>query len=225
MDAEERVVAEVGVDRALDADLDLAADALTGAAFGSAGERCMAVSVAVAREYVDAAEDAGGEPDFAPDEPGEEGLALLTATIDEEIEKVFFDLPDDNEELAPIAGRGEEAVNRLMEELGKNEKVTDALARAMEAKGKVDERTRRTLGTVGLAAADQLEGLRKQIETLEKRLAALEKTEAGKAGESAATARSADALAATPMAFEALAPYSFASPTMSSLPSRKPGVL
>jgi malonate-semialdehyde dehydrogenase (acetylating)/methylmalonate-semialdehyde dehydrogenase len=30
-----------------DADLDLAADALTGAAFGSAGERCMAVSVAV----------------------------------------------------------------------------------------------------------------------------------------------------------------------------------
>jgi malonate-semialdehyde dehydrogenase (acetylating)/methylmalonate-semialdehyde dehydrogenase len=31
-----------------DADLDQAADALTGAAFGSAGERCMAISVAVA---------------------------------------------------------------------------------------------------------------------------------------------------------------------------------
>lgn len=31
-----------------DADLDMAADALTGAAFGAAGERCMAVSVAVA---------------------------------------------------------------------------------------------------------------------------------------------------------------------------------
>jgi trehalose synthase-fused probable maltokinase len=53
------------------------------------------------------------DPDFAPDEPGEEGLALLTATIDEEIEKVFFDLPDDNEELAPIAGRGEEVRDRL----------------------------------------------------------------------------------------------------------------
>lgn len=92
-----------------------------------------------------------------------------------------------------LAGRGEEAVNRLMEELGKNEKVTDALARAMEAKGKVDERTRKTLGTVGLAAADQLEGLRSQIEALEKRLAALEKTEAGKAGETAATARSTTA--------------------------------
>ena len=99
-----------------------------------------------------------------------------------------------------LAGRGEEAVNRLMEELGKNEKVTDALARAMEAKGKVDERTRKTLGTVGLAAADQLEGLRNQIEALEKRLAALEKTEAGKAGETAATARSTTAAKPKPRA-------------------------
>ena len=93
--------------------------------------------------------------------------------------------------LTKLAGRGEEAVNRLMEELGRNERVTDALARAMEAKGKVDERTRRTLGTVGLAAADQLEGLRKQIEVLEKRLAALEKSESARAtpagGSSAAT--------------------------------------
>ena len=30
-----------------DADLDMAADALIGAGYGSAGERCMAVSVAV----------------------------------------------------------------------------------------------------------------------------------------------------------------------------------
>jgi hypothetical protein len=84
-------------------------------------------------------------------------------------------------------------VNRLMEELGKNERVTDALARAMEAKGKVDERTRKTLGTVGLAAADQLEGLRNQIEVLEKRLAALEKSEKSRAGGTAATKRSATA--------------------------------
>lgn len=95
--------------------------------------------------------------------------------------------------MTKLAGRGEEAVNRLMEELGKNERVTDALARAMEAKGKVDERTRKTLGTVGLAAADQIEGLRKQLEALEKRLAALEKTEAGQAGGSAATKRSTTA--------------------------------
>ena len=40
-------------------------------------------------------------------------LALLTATIDEEIERVFLDLPADDEALAPIAGRGEEIRDRL----------------------------------------------------------------------------------------------------------------
>jgi maltokinase len=53
------------------------------------------------------------DPNFAPDEPGEEGLALLTATIDEEIERVFVDLPEGLEEVAPIAGRGEEVRDRL----------------------------------------------------------------------------------------------------------------
>jgi maltokinase len=53
------------------------------------------------------------DPDFAPDDPGEEGLALLTATIDEEIERVFLDLPDASEAVAPIAGRGEEVRDRL----------------------------------------------------------------------------------------------------------------
>jgi uncharacterized cupin superfamily protein len=42
------------------------------------------------------------DPDFAPEEPGEESLALLTATIDEEIERVFVELPDGVEELAPL---------------------------------------------------------------------------------------------------------------------------
>lgn len=84
--------------------------------------------------------------------------------------------------LGKLTERGEEAVNRLMEELGKNERVTEALALAMEAKGKVDDRTRKTLGTIGLAAADQIEELRKQLERLEKRLAALEKQQGGAAG-------------------------------------------
>jgi trehalose synthase-fused probable maltokinase len=53
------------------------------------------------------------DPDFAPDDPGEEGLALLTATIDEEIERVFVDLLDGGEAVAPIAGRGEEVRDRL----------------------------------------------------------------------------------------------------------------
>ena len=52
------------------------------------------------------------DPAFAPEEPSAEALALLTATIDEEIEAIFRELPD-NESVAPIAGRGEEVRERL----------------------------------------------------------------------------------------------------------------
>ena len=50
-------------------------------------------------------------PAFAP-EPSPESLSLLTATIDEQIESVFLDLPQDDR-VAPIAGRGEEVRDRL----------------------------------------------------------------------------------------------------------------
>ncbi len=50
---------------------------------------------------------------FAPEEPSAEALSLLTATIDEQIEQAFLDLPDGNPALAPIAGRGEEIRDRL----------------------------------------------------------------------------------------------------------------
>jgi polyhydroxyalkanoate synthesis regulator phasin len=73
-----------------------------------------------------------------------------------------------------LAGRGEEAVGRLVDELTRNPRVTDALGKAMSAKGKVDAGARRTLSQVGLAAADELKDLRKQIERLERRLAKLE---------------------------------------------------
>jgi trehalose synthase-fused probable maltokinase len=53
------------------------------------------------------------DPAFAPEEPSGEGLSLLTATIDEQIERAFLDLPRDSEALAPIAGRGEEVRERL----------------------------------------------------------------------------------------------------------------
>jgi polyhydroxyalkanoate synthesis regulator phasin len=76
--------------------------------------------------------------------------------------------------LGRLANRGEDAVTRLMDELGRNPRVTDALAKAMEAKGKVDERTRRTLSQVGLAAADEIRDLRGRLEQLESRLAQLE---------------------------------------------------
>jgi len=53
------------------------------------------------------------DPSFAPEEPSVESLGLLTATVDEEIAQVFLDLPDDDERLAPIAGRGEEVREQL----------------------------------------------------------------------------------------------------------------
>ena len=49
---------------------------------------------------------------FCPEEPSAEALALLVATVDEEIERVFASLPDDPA-LEPIAGRGEEVRERL----------------------------------------------------------------------------------------------------------------
>ncbi len=52
------------------------------------------------------------DPEFAPEEPADEHVALMTATIDEQIERLFVDLPD-RPELAPIAGRGEELRDRL----------------------------------------------------------------------------------------------------------------
>jgi trehalose synthase-fused probable maltokinase len=53
------------------------------------------------------------DPDFAPEEPSGENLSLLTATIDEEIERLFVDLDDTDERVAPIAGRGQDARERL----------------------------------------------------------------------------------------------------------------
>jgi predicted trehalose synthase len=53
------------------------------------------------------------DPAFAPEEPSAEALGLLTATIDEDIERAFLDLPEDDERLAPIAGRGAEVRDRL----------------------------------------------------------------------------------------------------------------
>lgn len=50
---------------------------------------------------------------FAPADTSTEALGLLTATVDEEIERIFRDLPHDAEVLAPIAGRGQDVRERL----------------------------------------------------------------------------------------------------------------
>jgi maltokinase len=52
------------------------------------------------------------DPAFSPEEPSQEAISLLTATIDEDIERIFVRLPDD-ERLAPIAGRGQDVRERL----------------------------------------------------------------------------------------------------------------
>jgi maltokinase len=54
----------------------------------------------------------GSDPAFAPEEPSDESLALLTATIDEDIERQFLELPD-VEAVAPIAGHAAEVRDRL----------------------------------------------------------------------------------------------------------------
>jgi hypothetical protein len=73
-----------------------------------------------------------------------------------------------------LAGRGEEALTRVMEGLGRNPRVTDAIDRAMSAKGRLDEGARSALNQVGLAAAEEIRELRAQLERLERRLARLE---------------------------------------------------
>jgi polyhydroxyalkanoate synthesis regulator phasin len=83
---------------------------------------------------------------------------------------------DDSGFVGGLAERGEKAVNRVMDELARNPRVTDALDKAMSAKGRVDSSARRTLSQLGLAAADELKDLRTQIERLERRLARVEDT-------------------------------------------------
>ena len=50
---------------------------------------------------------------FSPEDPSTESLALLTATVDEEISRIFVELPEDVEALDPIRGRGEEVRESL----------------------------------------------------------------------------------------------------------------
>jgi trehalose synthase-fused probable maltokinase len=72
---------------------------------GRLGEVTGAMHTCLASDTVD--------PSFAPEEPSLESLGLLTATIDEEIERAFLELPDDLESLDPIRQRGEEIRERL----------------------------------------------------------------------------------------------------------------
>jgi trehalose synthase-fused probable maltokinase len=54
----------------------------------------------------------GSDPVFSPEEASPESLALLTATVDDQISSVFASLPD-NEVIAPIARRGDDVRDLL----------------------------------------------------------------------------------------------------------------
>jgi hypothetical protein len=73
-----------------------------------------------------------------------------------------------------LAGKGEEALTKLMDELGRNERVTEALSKAMNAKGRLDATSRGALHGIGLAPVDDVRDLQERLESLEKRLARVE---------------------------------------------------
>jgi len=74
-------------------------------------ERLGSLGTVTAELHTCLASDAA-DPAFSPEEPSQEALGLLMATIDEDIERIFLRLPDD-ERLAPIAGRGQDVRERL----------------------------------------------------------------------------------------------------------------
>jgi trehalose synthase-fused probable maltokinase len=75
-------------------------------------ERLGSLGAVTAQMHCALAADAS-DPAFAPEEPSQEALSLLTATVDEDIERIFVRLPDEDERLTPIVGRGQDVRERL----------------------------------------------------------------------------------------------------------------
>lgn len=74
-------------------------------------ERIHRLGMVTGQMHTALASDAG-DPAFSPQDPSTEALALLTASIDEEIERMFLRLPD-TEVVAPIYGCGEDVRAKL----------------------------------------------------------------------------------------------------------------
>jgi maltokinase len=75
-------------------------------------DRLGALGTVTAQLHNTLASDAS-DPAFSPEEPSQEALSLLTATVDEDIERIFVRLPTDDGRLAPITGRGQDVRERL----------------------------------------------------------------------------------------------------------------
>ena len=58
------------------------------------------------------------DPAFSPDEPSMEALSILTADVDEQIERVFLDLPETTA-TEPILGRGQDVREKLARALAR----------------------------------------------------------------------------------------------------------
>ena len=69
-------------------------------------ERLGSLGTVTAQLHNALASDAG-DPAFSPEEPSQEALSLLTATVDEDIERIFLRLPDDEpgSRRSPVAAR------------------------------------------------------------------------------------------------------------------------
>ena len=104
--------------------------------------------------------------------------------------------------ITQLSKRGEDAVNRLMEELGRNARVTDALGAGHVRQGQGRrEDAAHARARSALAAADEIKDLRGRLERLEKRLATLETREGGglrEVGDRAAKTTAAKKTAAKP---------------------------
>ena len=74
-------------------------------------ERMQSLGMITAQLHTALASDAG-DPAFSPQDPSNESLSLLTASIDEDIEGMFMRLPD-TEVVAPIYGCGEDVRAKL----------------------------------------------------------------------------------------------------------------
>jgi len=84
---------------------ELALDALSAPDAGFL-DRLGALGAVTGRMHSVLASDSS-DPDFAPEEPTLETLSLLSATLDEQIERLWAELPHEDAALAPIADRGE----------------------------------------------------------------------------------------------------------------------
>lgn len=73
--------------------------------------RLEALGQVTARMHTTLASDPG-DPAFSPEEPSDESLPLLTASIDEDIERIFMRL-EYSDVVAPIYGRGEDVRAQL----------------------------------------------------------------------------------------------------------------